>query len=354
MITIKKFVFILLLLIICVFSLLDIKVFYHYEINKRYNSLEGHPLTSNGTKDTIIWVNRSDGINKKMPPPILYEPKPNISVSFVGTYGKVKIKPTYVHINSEGFRDDKDYPIQKPNNTIRIVALGDSFTFGYGVNLTDTWPKQLERLLNENNQNKNLHYEVLNFGVTGYDSEQEVYFFKEKALKYNPDIIIIQFLYNDLENNTLLLINKEKAIENYLIEHNLSSSALSSYEWRDLNLKIHNILIWELDKNITSNISKYIGNVLVPYKELDSLVKRDSPNARILLVMFNDQSFRSPAYPYLQKFALKHGWCFEDDSNIIRNPNYIISPLEPHPNPLGYHKYALNIYSAMKKCGYIH
>ena len=109
---------------------------------------------------------------------------------------------------------DYYYPIEKPENTFRIVALGDSFTQGVLVKTNDTWPKQLERKLNELDKKD---YEVLNFGGGGFNTEDEVRIFKEYALLYNPDMVILQFHFTDLWNNTRI----EENIERYHNEYEL-------------------------------------------------------------------------------------------------------------------------------------
>ena len=50
-------------------------------------------------------------------------------------------------INAAGFREDMEYPLPKTEEAFRIMAIGDSFTFGMGVDLENTYSKQLERLL---------------------------------------------------------------------------------------------------------------------------------------------------------------------------------------------------------------
>lgn len=70
-----------------------------------------------------------------------------------------------VMINAEGLRD-YEYDYQRPAGVTRILALGDSVTFGWGVKLEDTYPKVLERLLNGGESRD--RYEVLNCGVGNY------------------------------------------------------------------------------------------------------------------------------------------------------------------------------------------
>lgn len=99
-------------------------------------------------------------------------------------------------INSDGFRDH-DYSESKSIGTYRIVVLGDSTTAGNGVaNLDDTYPKRLEKYLNTEPQ---FRFEVLNMGVGGYHTMQEVETLRVKGLKYKPDMVIVTFCINDFD-----------------------------------------------------------------------------------------------------------------------------------------------------------
>lgn len=93
------------------------------------------------------------------------------------------------YINNDGFNDINTYNTIKPNNSFRIVTIGDSFTFGMYVDTVNSWPKVLEKKLNKLRCN-NKSYEVLNLGVPGYDLEYSVEHLIEKGLKYQPDIVI--------------------------------------------------------------------------------------------------------------------------------------------------------------------
>lgn len=99
-------------------------------------------------------------------------------------------------ISSTGFRD-YEYEETKPEGTYRIVALGDSTTVGNGVQDIDkTYAKVLEKLLNRDN-NTSMHYEVLNMGVGGYHTMQEIETLRVKGLKFKPDLVLVTFCMND-------------------------------------------------------------------------------------------------------------------------------------------------------------
>jgi hypothetical protein len=101
-----------------------------------------------------------------------------------------------ISINSDGFRG-REYPLQKPDRTFRILMLGDSETFSIMLPEDKTLPVQLEKLLNS--QASSVRFEVLNFGVEGYNTLQELEQLKVKGLKYSPDLIILNYCLNDPE-----------------------------------------------------------------------------------------------------------------------------------------------------------
>jgi len=102
-------------------------------------------------------------------------------------------------INSYGLRDH-EYPLQKPPSTYRILMLGDSYTFGIGNNLEDTFSKRLEKKLNS--QNKSLHFEVINGGCSSYSPLLEYLFLIRKGLALNPDLVILNYDISDVQDDT--------------------------------------------------------------------------------------------------------------------------------------------------------
>ena len=101
--------------------------------------------------------------------------------------------------NALGLRDD---PIPETKTRTRILALGDSITFGLGVNNGQDWPAQLEQLLNAKAGKDK--YEVINGGVPGYSAFQGLRFLDKRGFDLDPDLVIACFGQNDFDtwNNT--------------------------------------------------------------------------------------------------------------------------------------------------------
>lgn len=103
-----------------------------------------------------------------------------------------------IKINSNGFRD-YEYHKDKGSTTFRILVLGDSFTFGIGVDMEETYPKLLEKMLNRHLGEKGPQkYEVINAGADGYGTEQEYLYLENLGNQYRPDLVIIGLYSNDV------------------------------------------------------------------------------------------------------------------------------------------------------------
>jgi lysophospholipase L1-like esterase len=105
-------------------------------------------------------------------------------------------------INSKGLRD-RDYTYAKPEDTYRILCLGDSFTCGYGVQAEETFAKVLERLLNAD-ADRTRNWEVLNCGIGSTGTAHQLAYFKTEGHKYNPDLALLCFCWaNDFWDNLI-------------------------------------------------------------------------------------------------------------------------------------------------------
>jgi len=96
--------------------------------------------------------------------------------------------------NSGGFRD-REFPRKKEPGEFRIIVLGDSTSWGWGVPDGAPYPRILEELLA--GKEKTGSFEVLNGGMPGYTSFQGMLLFRTELSRYSPDLVITYFGVND-------------------------------------------------------------------------------------------------------------------------------------------------------------
>jgi hypothetical protein len=159
-------------------------------------------------KQERLVVDWKTGTWKFQPPPVYLE-EPRFEVtghrylfdSYLGWRNipnwKATTRGESLTINSKGLRD-QEYTYERTAGAKRVLVLGDSFTWGYGVSDEEIYTEVLERKLAEQGRN----WEIINTGVSGYGTDQEYLFFKTEGLKYQPDLVILAlYLYNDPDNN---------------------------------------------------------------------------------------------------------------------------------------------------------
>jgi len=124
--------------------------------------------------------------------------------NFKGEFAKGEISGQ-ISINSKGCRDyEREYEGQ---GKFRILALGDSFTFGHGVEFEESFLTILETLLNS----KKDSFEVLKCAVPGGSPSDYLRFLKKEGYKYNPDLVMVNFfLGNDVITGNYDLANATK------------------------------------------------------------------------------------------------------------------------------------------------
>lgn len=97
-----------------------------------------------------------------------------------------------VSSNSRGLRD-REYPYARVPGHRRVLVIGDSFAWGYGVDQNHVFSEVLEAALER--------AEVINAGVSGYSTDQELLWLRTEGVKYRPDLVILQMAGNDEEMN---------------------------------------------------------------------------------------------------------------------------------------------------------
>ena len=141
-----------------------------------------------------------------------------------------------------GFRSP-EISVDKDQNVFRIVCMGDSSTFGSGVYCEDTYPRVLERLLNNRYGEKK--FETVNTGYTGYSSFQGLILLQQSVLKLHPDIITISYgiCDNASPHGKVILTDKE------FYDFNIS------FKGRMRELLLHSKIYILLEKGIVASVN---------------------------------------------------------------------------------------------------
>lgn len=103
-----------------------------------------------------------------------------------------------VSTNSHGFRGS-EVAVPKPPRVFRIVLLGDSITFGLGTRLEAMYATKLQAALDARHGTG--RFEIINMGVPGYNTRQELIALKAKGLEFEPDLAVVEFYWNDIIDN---------------------------------------------------------------------------------------------------------------------------------------------------------
>ena len=160
------------------------------EIGLRAAKIEGYPKIGDFVDSAPTGFHTSD-------PNLGWKLKPGASGEWNGEGA------SFVQVNSEGLRD-REHTKAKPPNTLRVAVLGDSFTEAIHVPVEQTFWSKLERKLGNCQAVKGRkNVEVINFGVQGYGTAQELIMLRKKVWDYSPDIVILAFFIgNDVINNS--------------------------------------------------------------------------------------------------------------------------------------------------------
>ncbi|MGH8067772.1 MAG: SGNH/GDSL hydrolase family protein [Candidatus Entotheonellia bacterium] len=249
-------------------------------------------------------------------------------------------------INAQGFRGPA-YSTLKDDHTIRIVGLGDSYMFGWGVSDEECYLIILSQHLNQSAPDE-YHWEIINTAVPGYNTVMEVETFKGKALQYYPDLVIIEYVGNDLH-----LPNFIRKPDNYF---SLSKSYMIEYFASRLRRQQHafdGILVdaplhpYEHDfENDPSRVPEQYKDMvgIAAYRRAMAELKALSRQYNFLVVVYTHGYFPVPVKESLQDLSfpsIEAGDIFKGYMVHHGIKEYMGSPLsvsrtDSHPSALGH------------------
>ena len=126
-----------------------------------------------------------------------------------------RIDGTFYHVrhNNLGFRG-RDHEFEKPPGVFRIVAIGDSFTYGAGASEGATYPDRIEAALDARGPDR---VEVINLGMGRYWPEPEALALEHYGLRYMPDLVIAGVTANDFSDTRAGTATRRTVSRGYLI-----------------------------------------------------------------------------------------------------------------------------------------
>ncbi len=121
---------------------------------------------------------------------------------FPNAQGRSEESNLRTRLNSQGMHD-REHSLEKAPNIVRIAVLGDSMTEGIEVLVDETFSSVTEQELAACRRFAGRRVEVLNFGVRGYGTAQEILALRDRVWAYSPDIIVLAFFSgNDITDNS--------------------------------------------------------------------------------------------------------------------------------------------------------
>jgi len=125
----------------------------------------------------------------------------------------------YVSINSAGLRD-REHQIAKPADTIRIALLGDSYCEAMQLRLEQTFWSLLQQRTESCGAFAGKHVELINFGVSGYGTGQELITLQQQVWQYSPDIVMLVVTTNNDISDNMRELKKTNQIPYFYYRNN--------------------------------------------------------------------------------------------------------------------------------------
>lgn len=117
----------------------------------------------------------------------------------------------YLHFNGQGIRGE-EISYQKTPGTFRVMFLGDSYVESAQVNWKDHFSQVVQNMMNRLYPHK---VQIINYGVAGWETVQELIYFKNEGYKFSPDVLyLFVFPFNDIDGNYTRYYNEQ--LRNYV------------------------------------------------------------------------------------------------------------------------------------------
>ncbi len=170
----------------------------------------------------------------------------------------------FVRVSHDGLRD-RDHPETKPAGTLRIAVLGDSYVEALQVPPEANLHSVMEREVGARLAPAGGRAEVINFGVSGYGTAQELLMLRHQVRDYAPDVVVLAVTTaNDVRNNSRALENDPD--RPYFVLRGdtlvLDNSYLASAEYRPAWLAARRAAGWLIDRFRVLQVANQAANIV--------------------------------------------------------------------------------------------
>jgi lysophospholipase L1-like esterase len=181
---------------------------------------------------------------------------------------------SYVKINSDGLRDI-EHAKQKPANTLRIAIIGDSYAEALQVPLEKAFWKIAESRLQSCSPVGGKAVEVINFGVSGYGTAQELITLQQQVSDYAPDVVLLAVTTNNDVTDNSRVLKKTDEIPYFVyregkLELDNSFRENTAFRWRTSKLSRFgtwlrdNLRVVQLGHQAQYSIKNYLARKRAP------------------------------------------------------------------------------------------
>lgn len=266
----------------------------------------------------------------------------------------------YTGINSMGFRCQEFDFSSKTSHLKKIMILGDSCSFMWGVkNYNDTFTNLLEEKLNEKSQ----EYRIYNLSQPGYSSHQASLLFERWFEKINPNILIFCLGWNDLWP-TPLLTDKQTIRMLKMSNNPLMKIVRKSHTSQFISFLIQRNTKKESSLKKRTQRRVPMKESLANYKKMISFAKKR--NARVIFILQPFSTSFSAPFPGLNKYLIEEMLKYQKACRVSLNRDVIFIELEKmlyvnpdasiyfindgyHPNPRGSRYIFEKLYKAISE-----
>lgn len=251
------------------------------------------------------------------------------------TYTSLLWQRYHVDSNADGFRDIYHERV-KPQGTRRILVVGDSYAFGWGVkDINDRFGEQLASNLENKTKGQ---WEVINASRGDTHTLQHIEFL-ERTLSYNPNIVILLYYFNDID----YLKPVTKRLDVFSSRFGLSSLFFKNfYIFQEGYMRWQNLKIYIGRESANNQISPYYDDEVLNQhiKDISKFVEiAKESNAKVFIVPFDiaiiaDSMFVNRYHHFVSQ-AVEFGLpvlSIDTDYNGIEFKDLIVNKFDSHPN----------------------